>query len=65
MSISSLLEITARVEPPRVLAVEAPLGYPLGKPCNATLQKQIMLAAFALLSRRVSDPLIVAFNERS
>jgi hypothetical protein len=65
VSISSLLGVTRRVEPPRVLAVDRPLGYPLGAPHNADLQKQIMRAAFALLSVPVSDPLIVAFSGRS
>jgi len=65
VSISSLLEITKQVAPPRVLAVDRPLGFPLGEPHSADLQKQIMLAAFALLSLRVSNPLIVAFSGRS
>jgi hypothetical protein len=62
VSISLLLEVTRRVKPPRVLAVDRPLGYPLGEPHNADLQKQIMLAAFALLSHPVSDPLIRTFS---
>jgi hypothetical protein len=62
VSISLLLEVTRRVQPPRVLAVDRPLGYPLGEPHNADLQKQIMLSAFALLSLPVSDPLIRTFS---
>ena len=61
VSISMLLDITKRVEPPRALLVDRPLGYPLGEPCNVELQRQIMLAAFELLPRTVSDPLIVSF----
>ncbi len=61
VSISLLLAVTARVEPPRVLAVDRPLGYPLGEPNNPELQKRIMLAAFELLPCAVSDPLIVKF----
>ena len=38
-SISLLLEITKRVEPPRVLGVDKSLGYPLGEP-----QKRVLLA---------------------
>jgi hypothetical protein len=62
VSISLLLEVTRRVEPPRVLFVDRPLGYPLGEPRNADLQKQIMLTAFALLRLPVSDSLIRTFS---
>ena len=62
VSISLLTEVTQRVEPPRVLAVDQPLGYPLGEPNNPELQKRIMLAAFDLLGVRVSEPLIVKFS---
>jgi hypothetical protein len=61
VSISLLSEVTRRVEPPRVLALDRPLGYPLGEPNNPELQKRIMLAAFALLSIPVSKPLIVPY----
>jgi len=50
------------VKPPRALAVDRPLGYPLGEPNNLELQKRIMLAAFDLLSIPVSEPLIVKFS---
>src|SRR6266852_127611 len=62
VSISLLTEVTARVEPPRVLAVDRPLGYPLGEANNPEQQKRIMLAAFALLSIPISEPLIVKFS---
>lgn len=62
VSVSLLTEITERVRPPRALAVDRPLGYPFGEPNNPELQKRIMLAAFELLSRPVSDPLIVQFT---
>jgi len=55
------LDITKRVEPPRVLAVDKPLGYPLGEPNNADLQKRILLAALNLLSCAVAEPVIVVF----
>lgn len=61
VSISLLMEITRQVEPPRVLTVDRPLGYPLGEPNNPGLQKQIMMAAFALLGTGVSEPLAVPF----
>jgi hypothetical protein len=50
VSISVLMEITRLVDPPRVLAIDKPLGYPLGEPGNAEVQRGIMLAALALLS---------------
>lgn len=61
VSISLLTEVTKQVAPPRVLAVDRPLGYPLGTPNDPDRQKQIMLAAFALLSLRVETPLLVDF----
>jgi len=62
VSVTLLTEVTGRVAPPRALAVDRPLGYPLGEPNNPDLQKSIMLAAFELLSRPVRDPLIVTFR---
>jgi D-proline reductase (dithiol) PrdB len=61
VSISLLMEVTKRVEPPRVLAIDRPLGYPLGEPNNADLQRQILLAAIELLHRPVTEPLTVPF----
>jgi glycine/betaine/sarcosine/D-proline reductase family selenoprotein B len=68
VSISLLVDVTKRVEPPRVLVVNRPLGYPLGEPNNPAVQKRIMQAAFDLLPRAISDspqadPLLVNFNE--
>jgi D-proline reductase (dithiol) PrdB len=63
VSISLLLDVTKRVEPPRILAVDRPLGFPLGEPCNPDLQKRIMMAALDLLSVPVDSPLIVSFVE--
>jgi hypothetical protein len=65
VSITLLREVTERVEPPRVLVVDRPLGYPLGAPHDAALQKRILLAALELLSRPVSGPLLVDFQEAS
>jgi len=60
VSITLLTEVTRRVKPPRALAVDRPLGYPLGEPGNAALQTGIMRAALELLSVRVDPPLISA-----
>lgn len=57
VSISLLMEVTRRVDPPRVLVVDRPLGYPLGEPHNPELQKRIMLAALSLLSIKADQPL--------
>ncbi|MGH9784245.1 MAG: glycine/sarcosine/betaine reductase selenoprotein B family protein [Terriglobia bacterium] len=62
VSISLLLDVTRRVEPPRALAVDRPLGYPFGEAHNSELQRTIMRAALDLLSRPSSDPLVVPFN---
>ncbi len=43
VSVTLLTEVTCRVAPPRALAVDRPLGYPLGEPNNPDLQKSIML----------------------
>ena len=61
VSITLLTEITGRVRPPRALAVDRPLGYPLGEPHQPELQKRIMRAALDLLGHPVSAPLIVPF----
>lgn len=65
VSITLLREVTERVRPPRVLALERPLGYPLGEPDNAPLQKRIILAAFHLLLRAAREPLIVEYQDPS
>lgn len=57
VSISLLMEVTRQVEPPRVLMLERPLGYPLGEPRKPELQRRIMLAALALLSTSAENPL--------
>lgn len=63
VSVSLLREVTARVEPPRVLAVDRPLGYPLGSPNDPPLQRAIILAALRLLSLPVQGSLVVPFMD--
>lgn len=63
VSVTLLREVTERVQPPRVLAVDRPLGYPLGAPHDGNLQKRTMMAALELLSRPVPEPLLVDFRE--
>ena len=54
-SVTLLEEVTRRVRPPRALFVDLPLGYPLGKPHDAAMQRAILLAALELLA--LDDPL--------
>jgi hypothetical protein len=63
VSITLLREVTARVQPPRALAVDRPLGYPLGAPRDISLQKRIILAALELLAQELRQPLVVDFPE--
>ncbi len=65
VSISLLMEVTKRVNPPRVLIVDRPLGYPLGEPHDPVLQKSIMLAALSLLTSAPGDQLVTNFSEPS
>jgi hypothetical protein len=63
VSISLLREVTERVNPPRALVVDRPLGYPLGAAHDITLQKRIVIAALVLLAHPVRESLIVDFAE--
>lgn len=63
VSITLLPEVTQRVRPPRALAVDRPLGYPLGEPGNAVLQKDVIKAALQLLLQPLSEAFIVEFRE--
>jgi hypothetical protein len=62
VSISLLMEITRKVDPPRVLSVDRPLGYPLGEPRNDELQRRIMTAALNLLTDERSLPIEADFR---
>ena len=62
VSITLLPEVTRRVRPPRALVVDRPLGYPLGEPDNAMLQKEIIKAAIQLFQQPVSEPIMVGFQ---
>jgi D-proline reductase (dithiol) PrdB len=56
VSTSVLREITEKVKPPRVLFVDARLGYPLGEAGNAELQRRVLRRALAMLSQEVTEP---------
>ncbi len=60
--IEILREVAERVRPPRSLCVPFPHGYPLGKPHDPELQRDVMKAAFALLERDAQPPLIADYG---
>jgi hypothetical protein len=55
-----LPEITAAVRAPRALSVPWPLGFPLGVPGDAPLQREVVLRLLGLLGRD-DVPLIESF----
>lgn len=59
-----LREIAEKVSPPRTLAVPFPHGYPLGKPHDGALQRDVIAQALALLEREAQPPLIVDYGLR-
>jgi hypothetical protein len=60
VSISLLREITEIIRSPRSLFVPYPLGYPLGRPNDPSLQHRIIASALSLLTRR-DVPVLVDF----
>ena len=58
-----LRQIAERVRPPRTLALPFPHGFPLGRPNDPPLQRSVLAAALALLSRQdLTQPAIVDFQ---
>lgn len=49
--------------PPRMLNVDFPLGRPLGRPNDASFQRDVLLSAFGLLER-TDLPVLVDYPER-
>ncbi len=62
VSVSLLAEVTRKVKPPRALFVPFPLGYPLGKPQDAALQRKIIEETMKLLER-TDLPVFEAYRE--
>jgi hypothetical protein len=50
-SITMLPKTTAKIRPPRALAVPYPLGFPLGEANNPVLQRAVLRQLIALLER--------------
>lgn len=61
-SVTLLREVTERVAPPRALFADFPLGYPLGKAHDAQIQRRIILAALAMLSETLPQPILRVFD---
>ena len=51
VAIVPIRKVAERMRPPRALAVEFPLGLPLGKPGDADFQHRVLDAAFALFAK--------------
>jgi hypothetical protein len=60
-SITMLPEITAKVRPPRALAVPYALGYPFGLPGVQDVQRSVLRALLSLC-RRDDVPLLESFK---
>jgi hypothetical protein len=60
VAIQLLEEIAIRVRPPRSLLVPFPLGYPLGRPGDPALQRDVLDAAFRMLEDPGLGPPAVA-----
>lgn len=54
--LSNLDAIMEKVAPPRWLTLPYPLGFPLGQPHDAELQRRIIQRAFRLLDREGPGP---------
>lgn len=54
--LSNLEAIMKKVAPPRWLTLPYPLGFPLGRPHDAELQRRIIQRAFSLLEREGPGP---------
>lgn len=61
VSLTLLEEVTRKVNPPRALAVPFGFGYPLGRPGDIQLQREIILQALQLLERE-SLPVLEQFQ---
>lgn len=62
VSISLLHEVTEKVRPPRALFVDFPLGYPLGRPHDPSLQLKVIRQAIQLLNHPDPLPLLADFK---
>lgn len=61
MSVTMLEEVTRKVNPPRALFVDTPLGYPLGGLHDHGLRRGILAKALSILGEHRSLPLLKTF----
>lgn len=61
VSISLLREVSEVIRPPRALFVPYPLGYPLGRPNDSSLQHSIIAAGLSILPR-TDVPVLMSFD---
>jgi hypothetical protein len=61
-SITLLREVTEKVQPPRALFVDLPLGYPLGRPHDPEMQREILLATLRLLESDKTLPILEEYE---
>jgi hypothetical protein len=59
--LASMIEVVEKMRPPRALYCEFPLGRPLGVPGDASYQRRVLEAGFALLG--ASEPVIETFPD--
>jgi hypothetical protein len=58
VGISLLRKVSEKVRPPRTLFVPFPFGYPLGKPNQPALQRQVIAASLNLFIARSPLPIL-------
>ena len=60
--LSTMEAIMEQVAPPRWLALPYPMGFPLGRPHEADLQRRIIQRAFQLLEREGPGPVMQEYD---
>ena len=61
VTLASTLAVAEKMEPPRAMWADFPLGRPLGKPGDPEFQHRVLAAAFALLDS--PEPVVTEFDE--
>lgn len=56
-----LEEVTRKVNPPRALFVDTPLGYPLGGLHDRSMRRRILEEALSLLADQRPMPVLASF----
>lgn len=61
VSVTMLEEVTRKVNPPRALFVDTPLGYPLGGLHDRAMRRRVLKEALSLLAEQGPLPLLTSF----